>query len=523
MRILFAASEMAPWVKTGGLADVIAALPPALTRLGAEVKVLLPGYPALLQAFAAAPVVARLSALGGTLPDATLREARTPDGLTLLLIDCPSCYARPGNPYLGADGIDWPDNVTRFGLLSRVAALLASEATPLDWQPQVLHCHDWQSALAAAYLHYAQARHAPVMLSIHNLAFQGKFHRDTLAGLGLPPAAWGIDGVEFYGDLSFLKAGVQFADWVATVSPSYAREIQTDAEGMGMAGLLRSRAGRLTGILNGIDDSTWNPARDPLLARNYSLAQLGDKAANKTALQQQLGLAVRDDCMLFGVVSRLSHQKGLDLLLGAEAALAALPAQLAVLGSGEHALESAFTELARRYPGQVAVRIGFDERLAHLIEAGADSFLMPSRFEPCGLNQMYSLAYGTPPVVRATGGLADTVIDLPAGALDQPTAETATQTQVSGSGAAAGVAADGAAHMATQAAAHQANGFVFHAPDATALAEAMRRAHAAWRKPALWRQLQANGMRARYDWHAPATQYLDLYRRIQNASAAPAP
>ena len=486
MRLLFAASEMAPWVKTGGLGDVVAALPVALTRLDHEVRVLLPAYPALLKDFPDAPVIARLARLGGTLPDAVLREARTPEGVGLLLLDCPACYARAGNPYLGTDNRDWPDNVTRFGLLSRVAALLASDATPLAWKPDVLHCHDWQSALAAGYLHYLHKQRAGVLLTVHNLAFQGKFGRDTLAGLGLPEAAWAMDGVEFYNELSFLKAGIQFADWIATVSPTYAREIQTDAEGMGMAGLLRGKSGLLSGILNGIDDTVWNPAADPLLPASYSAERPEGKALNKRALQQRLGLEVRDDTLLFGVVSRLTYQKGLDLLMQAEAEFLDMPVQLAVLGSGEKALEAAFADLALRHPRRVSVTIGFDEGLAHLIEAGADCFLMPSRFEPCGLNQMYSLAYGTPPIVRATGGLADTVIDLPA--------------------------------SSTQAG--KANGFVFGAATAPALAEAMQRALAAWRQPLLWRQLQANGMRGRFDWQTPAGQYVEIYRRLRQPAAA---
>lgn len=487
MRVLFAASEMAPWVKTGGLADVIGALAPAAAKLGADVRVLIPAYPALIRAFPDAPVVAEFKAPGGNLPAAQLRSADAGDGITLLLLDCPACYAREGSPYVGADGNDWPDNAMRFGLLSRIAALLASEATPLAWKPDVLHCHDWQTALAPAYLHYLHRQHANVLLTVHNLAFQGKFGRAVLPQLGLPETAWSIAGVEFYGDLSFLKAGVQFAGWITTVSPTYAREIQTDAEGMGMAGLLRNMSGHLSGILNGIDGAAWNPATDPLLAQNYSAASLDNKTANKTALQKKLGLEERGDRLLFGVVSRLTHQKGLDLLLAAEAELLALPAQLAVLGSGEHSLEAAFADLARRHPGRVSVTIGFDEGLAHLIEAGADSFLMPSRFEPCGLNQMYSLAYGTPPVVRATGGLADTVADL-----QRP--------------------------MFEQGGAHAANGFVFQAATKEALADAIERAAAAWRMPALWRRLQINGMSASHYWEAPSLQYMELYRRLAAAS-----
>jgi starch synthase len=476
MKILFATSEIAPWVKTGGLGDVAAALPPALQRGGMDVRVLVPMYPALARAFPDAPIIAELPAATGVFPGATLRSATAPDGTPLLLLDCIACYAREGNPYLGSDGRDWHDNAVRFGLLSYVAALLASTATPLDWKPQVLHCHDWQTALAPAYLHYVLKPLAKSVLTIHNLAFQGLFGAHTVRELGLPTQAWNMDGVEYYGHLSFLKGGLQYADHITTVSPTYAREIQTDTDGMGMAGLLRFRSKVLTGILNGVDIGQWDPATDPHLPAHYDSTTLGEKLANKRALQEKMGLAVREDLPLFGVVSRLSGQKGLDLLLACADEMIKLPAQLVVLGSGDATLEKAFRTLAMRHPGRVAVHIGFDEGLAHLIEAGVDAFLMPSRFEPCGLNQMYSLRYGTPPIVRATGGLADTVID----AEDK----------------------------------ENGNGFVFELAEPAELLATIRRAAALWPRPRLWRQLQKNGMAADHSWDQPAQDYIKLYRSL---------
>jgi starch synthase len=476
VKILFATSELAPWVKTGGLGEVAATLPAALRALGLDVRILVPAYPALLEEFPDAEEIARPHWLGGLLPTPTLREAIAPDGTPLLLLDDPPYFKRPGNPYLGPEGRNWLDNHLRFGLLSRVAAWLGSEASTLDWQPDIIHCNDWQTGLVPAYLRYLPGQRAKSLFTLHNLAFQGLFDHASLFELGLPDAAWTLDGVEFYGLLSFLKAGLQLADAITTVSPSYAQEIQTDAEGMGMADVLRHRAGELYGILNGIDSNIWNPATDPYLYRNYSAGRLADKAANKTGLQRQLGLESRNDLPLLAVVSRLTEQKGLDLLLEAVPQVLKLPAQLVVLGSGTHEMEVAFAALAHEHPGQCAMRIGFDEPLAHRIEAGADIFVMPSRFEPCGLNQMYSLRYGTPPVVRATGGLADTVID----AADEK----------------------------------HGNGFVFGPPTSDALLQALRRAAAAWHDPKHWRQLQKQGMARDSNWAEAARQYADLYQRL---------
>ena len=476
MKILFATSEIAPWVKTGGLGDVAGALPAALRAAGHDVRVLVPAYPALLKSFPDAAEIARPHWLGGLLPTPGLREAVAPDGTPLLLLDYPPYFNRQGNPYLGPEGRDWLDNHLRFGLLSRVAAWIGAEASTLDWQPDVIHCHDWQTGLAPAYLNYLPGRRAKSLFTVHNLAFQGLFDHASLFELGLPDAAWGMHGVEFYGYLSFLKAGLQHADAITTVSPSYAREIQTDAEGMGMAGLLRHRSGQLSGILNGIDIALWNPATDPHLEQTYTARHLEGKAANKAALQAQFGLEQRPDLPLLAVVSRLTEQKGLDLLLEVAPQILKLPAQLVVLGNGGHELEHGWVALARKHKNRCAVKIGFDEGLAHRIEAGADIFLMPSRFEPCGLNQMYSLRYGTPPLVRATGGLADTVID----------------------------AAD----------TRHGNGFVFGPATTAALLQAVQRAIIAWRDPDRWRSLQKRGMARDSSWQESARHYVALYQQL---------
>ena len=473
--ILFVTSEMAPWVKTGGLGDVAAALPAALQRARHDVRVLIPAYPALRKAFPQAALLAELPALAPALPPARLLAAEA-DGLPLLLLDCPELFDRPGNPYLDAHGLDWADNGIRFGLLSRVAALLGQPASPLDWRPDVVHLNDWQSALAPAWLHYEGG--AASVVTVHNIAFQGNFAADLLPALGLPEHAWRFDGVEYHGQLSFLKAGLQLATLISTVSPTYAQEIQDEAFGYGLAPLLRHRAGALRGILNGVDSALWNPAADPALAVPYAANRLAAKRENKRALQNEMDLTVAEDRPLFGIISRLTEQKGLDLVLTLGEGITNLPAQLAILGSGDKLMEAGFRDLADRFPGQIAVKLGFDETLAHRIEAGADCFLMPSRFEPCGLNQMYSLRYGTPPIVRATGGLADTVIDVSEATLADKTA----------------------------------NGFVIAEATPHALWLALERATRCWHDRKLWQRIQQNGMRRDFSWEHAAHDYTTLYR-----------
>ena len=475
LSILYVTSELAPWVKTGGLGDVSAALPAALHEAGHDVRILLPYYPAIQAAFAQARLVANLPSLAPALPPARLLAAETA-GLPLLLLDCPELYGGAGNPYLNADGHDRQDNPVRFGLLSRVAALLGQAHSPVDWRVDVVHANDWQSALASAYLHYEGG--SASVITVHNIAFMGCFGYEHLANLGLPAHAWRFDGVEFHGQLSFLKAGLQFATRISTVSPTYAREIQDEHYGYGLAPLIRFRASALRGILNGIDTAIWNPSTDPQLASRYAANRLAAKRLNKAALQQQMGLAVDANATLFGVISRLTYQKGLDLLLTHSDRIAALPMQLAVLGTGEKELEAGLIDLVRRYPGKVAVKLGFDESLAHRIEAGADCFLMPSRFEPCGLNQMYSLRYGTPPLVRATGGLADTVVDV--------SEETLANSS--------------------------ANGFVLREDTPDALWLAMERVCGTHHDKRLWHRIQQNGMRRDFSWKQAARDYVSLYR-----------
>jgi starch synthase len=468
LRVLFVTPECAPMTKVGGLGDVSAALPPALRARGIEVWQLIPGYAPLLDTFAAAKERARLRILG--------QNCRLVEADSCLMLDCPALYVRDGGPYQDRDGRDWEDNALRFGVLSKAAALLAGAASPLGWRPQVLHCHDWPAALAPVYL--AGERGVASALTIHNLAFQGNFDAALHERLALPPGSFHMEGLEFYGKLSFLKGGLVFADALTTVSPTYAREIQTQEYGCGLEGLLRRRGGALEGILNGIDTAVWDPGNDPHTAQRYDAKSLDAKAVNKAALQAHLGLAVDPSVPLFGIVARLTQQKGIDLVAAACDALAAAPAQVAVLGQGEPEIERALIAAAERHRGRIAVRVGYDEALAHAIEAGADMFLMPSRFEPCGLNQMYSQRYGTPPVVRATGGLADTVVD----------GET---------------------------------GFVFERADEAALLEAVRRALAAYRDAARWRQIQRAGMARDFSWGAAARQYADLYRRLATRASPP--
>ena len=420
MRVLFATSEVAPLIKTGGLADVSAALPSALRDMNIDVRILLPGYPQVLKMLAKLQVAANFPALPG-FPPARLLLDTLPNGVPLWVIECPMLYQRGGGAYQNEAGLDWPDNAHRFGLLSKIAAILSCAESPLDWKPDVLHCNDWQTGLAPAYLHFAKSA-APCVMTVHNIAFQGIFPSPLSAQLGLPDQCFQPDGAEFYGNLSFMKAGLYYADHITTVSPTYAREIQTAELGFGLHGLLVHKSKVLTGILNGIDTMEWDPAADPSLVQPYDIKNLKGKAANKRVLQNCMGLHMHDKIPLFGLVGRFTQQKGLDLLLEVAPQLIALPAQLVLLGSGDADMERAALALAHQYPRQIAAFVGFEENLAHLIEAGSDIFLMPSRFEPCGLSQLYSQRYGTPPVVHATGGLIDTVVNCTKASLARGTA-----------------------------------------------------------------------------------------------------
>jgi len=480
MRVLFVTSEVAPLIKTGGLADVSAALPAALHEMGVDIRVLLPGYPQVLKALPKLELVADFATHPPLdfphFPPSCLLFGTLPSGVPLYIFDCPEMYLRGGGAYQDEHGYDWADNAQRFGLFSKIAALMGSADTPLRWKPEVVHCNDWQSGLVPAYLQYAKDP-ASCLVTVHNLAFQGIFPADLIPELGLPWDCFKPDGVEFYGNLSFLKAGLFYAKHISTVSPSYAREIQADALGFGLQGLLSHRHESLTGILNGIDIKEWNPAADSYLLHPYDIDDLSGKSANKRELQKRLGLRVDSEIPLFGLVSRFSHQKGLDVVLEVAKKLIAMPAQLVVLGSGDTEMQRAALSLAHHHSGKIAAYVGFDEGLSHLIEAGADIFLMPSRFEPCGLNQMYSQRYGTPPVVHATGGLIDTVIDCNAATLAKGTA----------------------------------SGFVFDKMDAASLLHAAQRAVEVYRNKKSWRILQQICMRKDFSWSPSAKAYHQIY------------
>lgn len=468
--VLFATSEARPLIKTGGLADVSGALPGALRDIGVDCRMLLPGYQNVIDGIVAPREVARWDTLPGYGP-VRLLEATMPDGdVPVYVVDYAWHYLRPGGPYQDATGKDYPDSAWRFALLSRIAALLSGPTSPLGWRPGVMHCHDWQTGLAPAYLRFGGGGAASLM-TIHNLAYQGIFPPDMVQPLGLPAASFGVEGVEYYGNLSFLKAGLFYADWITTVSPSYAEEIQREATGMGMQGLLGERKTRLTGILNGIDTSDWNPSSDLHLTCEFSQRAPAAKKRCKQALQADLNLDPQANAPLFGIISRLTHQKGLDWILQVASGLIARGAQLCLLGTGDTILENAFRGLAASHPGRVSATIGYDEGLSHRIEAGIDFFLMPSRFEPCGLNQMYSHRYGSLPIVHATGGLKDTVVD--------------------------GV-----------------DGFVFEDPTPHGLWLAIERALAAYADKSAMRRMIGTAMAKDYSWEKSARAYASLYETL---------
>jgi starch synthase len=398
------------------------------------------------------------------------------------VLDAAHLFARPGTPYSSPDGADWPDNAIRFASLGRVAADIGLGSTPA-FVPDIVHAHDWQAGLTHAYLHYSDRPRPGTVMTVHNLAYQGQFPPGLLSELGLPPESFTIDGVEYYGSIGFLKAGLRFADRITTVSPTYALEIQRPDEGMGLDGLLRGRSNLLSGILNGIDTSVWNPAIDPHIVARFDAVRLENRPLNKAALQQRLGLRAAPDAFLLGVISRMSWQKGLDLLLETLPALLGEPIQIAVLGSGDQDLQNGYRAAAEAHPDQIGVQLGYDESLAHLIQAGADALVVPSRFEPCGLTQLCALRYGAVPIVSRVGGLADTVVD-------------SDDLLIS----------DGAA-----------TGIKFGPVTTENLTGAVRRAHALFRKGRLWPELQRNGMAVDVSWRNRASRYADLYRQIVRA------
>ncbi len=478
LSVLYASPECAPLVKIGGLGDVTAALPPALREAGVDARVLLPGFTSVLDALPDAVEAAQLRALGH---EVRVLEATLPSGVPVIVVACKDLYARGGGPYQADDGEDWEDNALRFALFSRVAAILASEASPLAWRPDVLHCNDWPTALAPMYLAFTPGRRAATMITIHNLAFQGHFEYDEIEGLEVPQAALGTDGLEFYGRVSMLKGALVYSDAITTVSPTYAQEIQGPELGFGLEGVLKERHDALFGVLNGIDTNLWNPLTDPHIARTYGVLTLERKLANKRALKKRLQLSGSDEVAVLGVVSRITHQKGMDVLANAIPQLAK-DVQLVVVGAGEREMVEQLRAARALFPSRVGLHIGFNEPLAHLVEAGADAFLMCSRFEPCGMNQMYSQRYGTPPIANATGGLLDTVVDDATGGSPEAT------------------------------------GFLIPEPSVGALVQGVARALAARANAPHWKRLQTNGMTRDFGWGPAAKAYAKIYARIRPTS-----
>ena len=476
MKVLAVASEIYPLIKTGGLADVAGALPAALKAEGIEVRTVVPGYPAVMSALSGGETVMMI---GDSFGGAARLVAGKAKGLDIIALDAQHLFARPGNPYLGPDGKDWPDNWRRFAALSRAAADVALGAVE-GYRPDVVHAHDWQAGLTFAYTNFGPTRPASVM-TIHNLAFQGQFSPALFPALGLPGEAFNANGIEYYGAIGYLKAGLYYADRITTVSPGYAAEIRTPEEGMGMDGLLRARSGVMSGILNGIDEDAWNPKTDPHLAANYTKkTAAAARALNKEAIQARLGLDQDPDAPLFGIVSRLTWQKGVDLLLSNIPTIIEQGAQLAVLGSGEPGAEQGFYNAQAIYPGRIGSWIGYDEALAHQVLAGSDAILVPSRFEPCGLTQMYGLRYGTLPLVARVGGLSDTVVDANPAALSR------------------GVA----------------TGVQFAPVTYEMMKVALERTVALYRQPELWKKVQANAMAQDVSWTDPARHYAALFREL---------
>lgn len=480
--VLSVASEAYPLIKTGGLADVVGALPAALAPHGVAVTTLLPGYPAVTALAKRAKVVHRWPDLLGV--PARLLAGKL-NGHPLLILDAPELFARPGGPYADATGRDWDDNWRRFAALSRAAADLASGAVP-GHNYAVLHAHDWQTGLAPAYLRFAPGpgRVARTVVTVHNIAFQGRFDAEVFPELGLPDSAFAVDGIEYYGGVGFLKAGLEAANAITTVSPTYADEIREPRFGMGLDGLIAARGAHVHGIVNGIDPAVWSPESDLALPAPYTTRSLAKRQRNKRGVEQRFKLDPGPG-PIFCVVSRLTWQKGMDVLAAATDPLVQMGGRLALLGSGDAALEAAFLEAANRLPGQVGVRIGYDETLSHLLQGGSDAILIPSRFEPCGLTQLYGLAYGCVPVVARTGGLADTVIDANEAAV------------------AAGVA----------------TGIQFPEVTLPHLTRAIARAVALYDQRTPWTQMQKNGMRADFSWGASGRRYAALFAQLAEGLA----
>jgi starch synthase len=487
-----ASSEAHPLIKTGGLADVAASLPAALVELGHDARLIIPAYPrAVKQVREPKPLCEirvqgsheGIRILGGRLPNTMLQ---------VYLVEAPDHFSREGSPYTDLSGRDWGDNAERFSLFNRVLAVIAMGLPALGWRPQVLHCNDWQTGLAPALLRDVPERPATIF-TVHNLAYQGLFDRATFDRLGLAPGLWAVNGLEFHQRMSFIKGGLVYSDLVNTVSPTYADEVRTPRYGCGLDGLLRQLGGRFRGILNGIDYHAWDPKTDKLIAQNYASDSIHLKVENKLSLQRELGLPRNERALVFGYIGRLVEQKGVDMILDVlPRLLDERDLQIVLQTTGDLRMERVLQDLAKANPDKVAVHAAYDEARAHRIEAGCDAFLMPSRFEPCGLNQLYSLRYGTLPIVRRTGGLADTVV--------QASPE----------------------HLADR----SATGFMFDEPTAEALWGAVQQATALYRdRPDQWRSMVLTGMAKDFSWERSAAEYERLYgealeERVRAATAA---
>ncbi|MFQ5470478.1 MAG: glycogen synthase GlgA [Gammaproteobacteria bacterium] len=476
--ILFVTSEAHPLVKTGGLADVSGSLPIAIKTQRRDIRIIMPAYKAAINKIERLNVVANFELPISPHPISIL-EGRLPgSSVTIWLVDSPIHFDRDGL-YGDKNGVDWRDNAERFTVLARAVEAVALNQLGLDWVPEVVHCNDWQSGLVPALLSYAPNRPATVF-TIHNLAYQGLFSWEHFEKLHLPGELWSMHNMEFYNQFSFIKGGLVYSDMINTVSPTYAKEICTPEHGAGLDVLLSSRSDRLVGILNGVDYSHWSPAKDSHLEQPYNVYTIRKKLANKHALQKQFGLPVDDNCVLLGHVGRLVEQKGVDLILKALPKLVSKSIQLVILGTGNKQIEETLLQATQSHPQQVAAHIGYSEDMAHQIEGGADIFLMPSRYEPCGLNQIYSLRYGTVPIVHRTGGLADTVTD-------------ATEDNVQN-----GIA----------------TGYVFDELTPESLITAIDRALVdIYDYPRIWKKILFNGMQQDFSWRRSAKQYLELYQQ----------
>ena len=483
MKILHVAAEVFPLVKTGGLADVVAALPVALAAQGEDVRLMLPGYPAVMQAVGPLRQVVEAGPCFGALRVRLMLGRMPGTGLPVYVVDSPYMFRRPGGPYEDPQGQPWPDNAQRFALLGWLAAHVAEGDADESWAPDVVHAHDWHAAMTCTYMADHAATRSVSVFTVHNLAYQGLFAMQDAPLLGLASRWMSPGGLEYHGQLSFMKAGLNFADRVTTVSPTYAREIATPEFGCGLDGVVRARGADVVGILNGIDEAHWDPSRDAALPARYDAADLSGKRECRRALQDELGLQADDQALLMVVVSRLTAQKGLDLVLACLQSLVDAGVQIALQGQGDPALEAAFRLAQQTHPGRVQVNIGYDEARAHRLVAGADVIAVPSRFEPCGLTQMYGLRYGTLPVVRRVGGLADTV--------------------------------DDGRHVGEQA----ATGFAFEAADSQAFEAAVRRALALRADPAAWTAMMRRAMARPLSWEGPARAYRELYAQARGGQS----